>query len=429
MLKDYLSQLYERKKDPIRVGLVGCGQMGRGIISQSFTLPWVKISAICDHKIERAKDTLNHSGYDYGRLIEVGDIKEGEKALKEGSTILTTDTNLLCSFPSLEVIIDATGTPEGGALTASQAIKAGKHIVLLTVETDSLVGRVLRKKAEEKGVVYSLAAGDEPAATKELYDFAVSLGFRVIAAGKGKNNPFNPYATPMMLIGEARRKRMNPRMLCSFVDGTKTAVEMTSLSNATGLLPDKRGMHGVKASVEDIPQIFSLKKDGGILENEGIVDYVFGLAPGVFVVYETKDKESQAILAYLKIGEGPRYLLYRPYHLTSLEAFTSVYRAVLYKEPTLRPLYTPYSEVIACAKSDLKVGEIIDGIGGETVYGVIEQFKVSRGEHLVPLGLLKGAEVVRAIKKDTAITYADVVLKEGFLLSLYLEQEELIPAK
>lgn len=406
--------------------MVGCGQMGRGIITQSFTLPWVKISAICDHKTARIQDTLNHSGYNYGSLIEVGDTQEGEKALKEGVTVLTTDTNLLCSFPSLEVIIDATGTPEGGALTASQAIKAGKHIVLLTVETDSLVGRVLRKKAEEKGVVYTLAAGDEPAATKELYDFAISLGFKVVAAGKGKNNPFNPYATPMMLTEEARRKRMNPRMLCSFVDGTKTAVEMTSLSNATGLLPDKRGMHGVKACVEDMPAVFSLKKDGGILENEGVVDYVFGLAPGVFLVYETIDKESQAILSYLKIGEGPRYLLYRPYHLTSLEAFTSVYRAVLYNEPTLRPLYTPYSEVIACAKRNLKVGEVIDGIGGETVYGVIEQFRVSRREHLVPLGLLKGAEVVRTIERDTPITYADVLLKEGFLLSLYREQEEII---
>lgn len=419
----------ERKENPIRVGLVGCGQMGRGIISQSFTIPWVKIAVICDHKPERVLDTLNHSGYDYGKLVQVKDMEEGERALKEGATVLTTDINLLCSFPSLEVIIDATGTPEGGALTASQAIKAGKHIVLLTVETDSLVGRVLRKKAEEKGVVYSLAAGDEPAAAKELYDFAVSLGFSVVAAGKGKNNPFNPYATPKMLAEEARRKRMNPRMLCSFIDGTKTAVEMTSLSNATGLLPDKRGMHGVKASVEDMPAIFSLKRDGGILKNEGIVDYVFGLAPGVFVVYKTEDKESQAILSYLKIGEGPSYLLYRPYHLTSLEAFTSVYRAVLYSEPTLIPLYTPFSEVIACAKRNLKVGEVIDGIGGETVYGVIDRYSVARKENLVPLGLLKGAKVVRAIKKDTAITWADILLEEGFLLSLYLEQEELIPVK
>ncbi|MBT9175664.1 MAG: hypothetical protein DDT22_01348 [candidate division WS2 bacterium] len=403
--------------------------MGRGLISQSFTIPWVKISAICDHKPERVLDSLNHSGYDYGELVQVGDIKEGEKALQEGALVLTMNTSLLCSFPSLEVIIDATGTPEGGALTASQAIKAGKHIALLTVETDSLVGRILRKKAEERGVVYTLAAGDEPAAAKELYDFAVSLGFKVVAIGKGKNNPFNPYATPKMLGEEASRKRMNPRMLCSFVDGTKTAVEMTSLSNATGLLPDKRGMHGVKACVEDMPAIFSLKKDGGILENEGIVDYVFGLAPGVFVVYETEDKESQAILSYLKIGEGPRYLLYRPYHLTSLESFTSVYRAVLYKEPTLIPLYTPYSEVIACAKRNLQVGEIIDGIGGETIYGVIESFKVSRKERLVPLGLLKGAEVIRDIQKDTFITWADIILKEGFLLSLYREQEELLTVK
>ncbi len=399
--------------------------MGRGIVAQTINAPWVRVVALFDHRLERVFTLYESYELDRPVVIENGDIEKAEEIIRNGKTALLPDVKSICAIPSVEVVVDATGSPEGGAIAAWESIEKGKHIVLLTVETDVVVGRILRKKAEEKGVVYTLSAGDEHASAKELYDFAISLGFEVVAAGKGKNNPLNFHATPLELEEEARFKRMSPRMLTSFVDGTKTAIEMTALSNATGLVPDVRGMHGVVGRPEDMPRLFTLKKNGGVLNQEGVVDFVFGLAPGVFVVVKTDNKEMQYILSYLKIGEGNQHFLYRPYHLVSLETLTSVYKAIIYNEPTIVPLYTPYSEVITCAKRDLREGEVVDGIGGKMVYGLIERYEVAKSENLVPIGLLEGAQILRDIKKDEPISYDEVLLKEGFLPSLRRKQEEM----
>lgn len=419
-----LQKIMERKNNPIKIGLAGMGQMGRGIVSQTANTPWVKVAAVYDHNPERVFRLYDSYGLERPVDVDDGDDVRAEELIRKGKSVLLPDVKSICKIPSVEVVVDATGSPEWGAVAAWESIENGKHIVLLTVETDVVVGRILRKKAEEKGVIYTLSAGDEHASAKELYDFAVSLGFEVVAAGKGKNNPLNYHVTPKDLEEEARSKRMSPKMLTSFVDGTKTAVEMTALSNATGLLPDVRGMHGVSGKLEEMVNRFTLKDKGGILSQEGVVDFIFGLAPGVFVIVKTDNQEMQEILTYLKVGEGSRYFLYRPYHLVSLETLNSVYKVVLYHEPTIVPLYTPYSEVITCAKRDLEKGEIIDGIGGFMVYGLIERYEVAKRENLVPIGLLEGAKVLRNIKKDEPLTFDDVLLRDGFIQWLRKKQEE-----
>ncbi|MGB9728227.1 MAG: NAD(P)H-dependent oxidoreductase [Nitrososphaeria archaeon] len=425
MKKDFLGKLEERKKAPISIGLIGLGQMGRGFFAQTAYVPYVKVNAICDVDLQKAIKNLESIGLNIDEISIVNNVSDAEGAIANGKIVLTDDSSIVTKIGSIEIILEATGVPSVAAYNAFSAIQNGKHIVLLTVEADVVVGRILRKMAESAGVVYTVAYGDEPGVTKELYDSVVSLGFKVIAAGKGKNNPLRFEATPEELANEAQTKKMNPRMLCSFVDGTKTAIEMTALSNATGLVPDIRGMHGPKCSWNELPKVFDLKKNGGILLRPGVVDYCRGIAPGVFVIATTEDMIIREELEYLNMGNGPNYLFYRPYHLTSLETLVSIYKAVIYGETTIVPLYKPFSETIAIAKRDLKTGEVIDGIGGFTVYGTIERHDISTQSKFVPISLTEGATVLKDISKGSPITFADVKLKDNLLLNLYRLQEAL----
>lgn len=425
MNKSFLEKLEEREESPISIGLIGLGQMGKGFLAQTLNISFVKVNVVCDIDITKATQTLTDLGFTKEGIEIVSSGAEAEAAIKRGKIALTSDASMVAKIPSIEIILEATGIPKVAALNAFTAIQYKKHIVLLTVEADVVVGRILRKMAESAGVVYTVADGDEPGVTKKLYDMAVSLGFDIVAAGKGKNNPLNTSITPDELLEEANMKKMNPRMLCSFVDGTKTAVEMTALSNATGLMPDIRGMHGPKCSLKELSKILSLKEQGGILSNPGVVEYCRGVAPGVFVIVTTENKFIKDELEYLHMGPGPNYTLYRPFHLTSLETLTSIYRAVLYKEPTIVPLYKPYSDTVAVAKKDLKKGEIIDGIGGFTVYGVIEKHEIVKHSNFVPISLIEGATVLSDIPKGTIITFNQIKLQENALLNLYKLQESL----
>lgn len=334
-----------------------------------------------------------------------------KKALSEKKIVVSDEPGFLLQIDDIDVIVDATGNPDTGAVITLGSILSRKHIVTLNVEMDVTIGPILKKMADIAGIVYTLSAGDEPAALKELYDFAVSLGFEVVAAGKGKNNPLDREANPDTLAGYARIKGSNPYMMTSFVDGTKSMIEMACMSNATGLIPDCRGMHGPKSDIADLLDIFRLKGEGGILNRKGIVDFVIGnLAPGVFLVYTTKNKVLKEELKYLLFGDGPNYLLYRPYHLTSMETPISIASAYFYNEPTIVPLKGLVSEVITIAKKDIACGERIDRIGGYTVYGLIEEYKTSLKEGFLPVGLAEGAVVKRTLEKNEPITYNDVNL-------------------
>jgi predicted homoserine dehydrogenase-like protein len=205
---------------------------------------------------------------------------------------------------------------------------------------------------------------------------------------------------------------MNPKMLASFVDGTKTMVEMTSLGNAIGFLPDVRGMHGPEVTPKNLAQVYAPKEAGGILNHTKVVDYGLGVAPGVFVVFTTDHPKLRRDLQYLSMGEGPYWALYRPYHLTSLETPMSIARAVLRGETTVATDRPPVAETVAVAKQDLKAGQTIDGLGGFCVYGMIERADTARAENLLPLGLAPGSQLIRDIQAGTPLTYDNVQLDD-----------------
>jgi predicted homoserine dehydrogenase-like protein len=408
-------QLIERERSgrPISVGLVGAGQMGTGFVSQVASMQGMDVTAIADLALDRARGALTAAGIPNEQIVEADNATTADEALQAGKRVVTQRADLLPQLSGIEAIVEATGVPDLGARIAWSAILGRKHIVLLNVETDVTVGPLLKRMADAAGVVYTGSAGDEPAATLELYDFARALGLEVVCAGKGKNNPLDRSATPETLAARAREVGASPKMLCSFVDGTKTMVEMAALANATGLKVDQRFMHGAESSVKDLPRIFCPREQGGILEQPGVVDYALGVAPGVFVVFTTQLPVVVDTLRYLSMGEGPNWVLYRPYHLTSLETPISVARAVLNHDPTIQPTHGLVAEVLTVAKRTLRAGEQIDSIGGFTVYGGVDLAEVAREEGLLPLGLAQGATLRRDVEMGQVIRYDDVDLDES----------------
>jgi predicted homoserine dehydrogenase-like protein len=413
----------------IKVAIAGIGQMGRGLISHIRELDGIQVVAVANRDAERIRRVLREIDVNDDEVILTGSGRGKEKRVdqlvKKGKIIVSDDLGILFALDCVDIVIDATGNPGAGAYMAYNAVMHKKHIVTLNVETDAVIGPELKKLADKAGVVYTVSAGDEPAALKELYDFADALGLEVVAAGKGKNNPLDRYANPKTLEDYAQSKGSSPKMMTSFVDGTKSMIEMACLSNSTGLVPDCRGMHGPRADIKDLINVFSLKEDGGVLSKKGVVDFAIGdLAPGVFLVYTTENKTVKADLEYLMLGSGPYYLLYRPYHLTSIETPLSIARTYFYREPTLVPEYGMVSEVITLAKRDLRKGEKLDGIGGYTIYGLIEEYQAARRESLLPVGLSEGCILKKDIEKDRPIKYDDVDLgKDSLLLKIRRSQD------
>jgi predicted homoserine dehydrogenase-like protein len=269
--------------------------------------------------------------------------------------------------------------------------------------------------------LYALAAGDEPAACKELYDFAVSMGFTIVAAGKGKNNPLDRHAVPTApaVRKEADRRGLNPNMLVEFIDGSKTMIEMAAVSNATGLIPDLRGMHGPETDRDRLNKTFTLKADGGILNRLGVVDYGVGrVAPGVFLIIRTDHPRLREAMVLRDMGKGPYYTLFRPFHLCSIEVPLTCAMLVIRKKSNMVPLNHLVAEVFAVAKHDLEPGDELDGIGGVAFYSLIDAYKVAREENLLPIGLAKGARVGHPVKSDTPISCDDVEIQPSMVYSL-----------
>jgi predicted homoserine dehydrogenase-like protein len=404
----YTERLQERERSlgrPVRVGLIGAGQMGRGFVAQLRHIAGMDAVAVADIDLDRATGALKSVGVD--PVVTGDDLDQLSAVVEDGGAVAVTDSSLLTALP-VDMVIDATGVPEIGAQTALRCLLAGRHVGLLSVETDVTVGWVLAAIARQTGAVYTLCRGDEPAETMKLVEFARDLAFDVVCAGKGKNNPLRPHATPTELADEATAKRMNPKMLCSFVDGSKAMIEMAALANAADLAVSKRGMTGEYATVPELHKVFRPRSDGGILDRAGVVDFATGpVAPGVFVVVRSDEPIVVEEMDYLGMGEGPYFSFYRPYHLASIEAPLSVPPAVLDHQSDILPRVWR-AEVCAGAKRPLRSGDVIDGIGGETMYGVIEDARIAREENLVPQGLLVGARVVRDVEVDSVLTYEDV---------------------
>ena len=318
---NYTELLIAREKDlgrPVRVGLAGAGQMGSGLAAQIGKIPGMNLVACADIDIGRAENALHLAGVEY-----VKHNKEASKSIESGQGGVVDNASALAELP-IDIVFEATGVPWVGAEVADACIEAQKHILMLNVETDVTIGMYLANKANKNNVVYSVANGDEPVACKELYDFSVDLGFEIVCVGKGKNNPLDQTANPDTCLEKATKKNMNPKMLASFEDGSKTMIEMTALANAINLPPDQIGMNGPVSSVEELNKVLIPQADGGVLSESGRVDYAFGPAPGVFSIVKSDNPTVIEEMEYLSMGEGPYYTLYRPYHLASIEAPRSI---------------------------------------------------------------------------------------------------------
>ena len=400
---EHLQQL-EAENDPILVGLVGCGQMGSGLAHVTNQMVGMNTVAISDIDVNRPLAALAAMGVPKSEIIVTNQVGEAQDALRAGKYLVTEDAVMLAKLESLDAVVEATGLTEVGARVAWNCILHSKHVIMLNVETDVTVGPLLHRLAQNAGCVYTAASGDEPGVCKMLYNLAGTMGFEVVCLGKGKNNLIDFGATPDSCREEAESKGMNPKMLAAFKDGSKTMVELAAMSNATGLVPDVPGMHGVKVDVPDLNKVFIPKEDGGILGRRGCVDYSTGkVAPGVFIIVTSPDPRIRVDMKFYSMGPGPYYTLYRPYHLCAIETPVSVAEAVIYGESTIVSKRL-VSEVATIAKRDLKVGEIAGEIGSPDIFGRTYVFEEAHAQRAIPLGLAPGGKVLKNIAKGDLLT-------------------------
>lgn len=424
-----LARRLQREGRPIRIGLIGSGEMGTDIVTQCDQMTGITVAAIAEINIDAAKKALNIAGRPVESYAVADSRSVFDAALKAGKTAITGDAQTVCSNDQIDVVIDATGRPAVGAEIGLVAMEHGKHLVMMNVEADVTIGAYLQHEAKRLGVVYTLGAGDEPSSCMELVNFVIGLGYPIIAAGKGKNNPLNIDATPVQYMDEAKRRNMNPRMLVEFVDGSKTMVEMAAIANATGLVPDCPGMHGPAATLAELESVLCPVADGGVLSRKGVVDYSIGkgVAPGVFVVAEMAHPRLRERMHDLKLGKGPYYTFYRPYHLTSLEVPLSCARAVLYGTADMQPLAHPTAEVCAVAKKDLKPGDTLDAIGEYSYRAWIMTYEGAQAVQAIPCGLLENGKVTKPVRKGELLTYDNAgVDKASRIVGLRKRQDELL---
>jgi predicted homoserine dehydrogenase-like protein len=415
----------EAQGKPVRFAIVGAGQMGVDIVAEVSRMRGLEAVAVADILLERARDSYRIAGIPDERVAYAGTPGEANDAVRSGKFIYTDQPGIIPQIDGVDSVVDATGHPEAGAHIALDSFAHGKHVVMMNVEGDITIGPVLRRKAEQAGVIYTLAAGDEPTALMELYSFAMALGLDIVAAGKGKNNPLNVDAVPEAYEAEARRRGLNPNMLVEFVDGSKTMIEMSAVANATGLVPDVVNMHGPSTSVPELKDVFKLKSDGGILNRTGVVDYAVGkVAPGVFLIVGTDHPRLRECLVLRDMGHGPTYTLFRPFHLCSMEVPLTAAMVSLYNRPTMQPLDQLVAEVTAIAKRDLQPGDVLEGIGGRTHRAGCMKYSDARAAQALPIGIAKGARVSAPIAKGSLITYDKVEpVTDSLVYRLRVEQD------
>jgi predicted homoserine dehydrogenase-like protein len=413
---------------PIRIGVIGSGEMGTDLVTQGGLMRGIEVAAIATRRPHTARAAMAIAYGDDAHAVEA-DTESKVNAAIEAGKMAVTSAETLVKNPLIDVVIDATGKPGVAADYCLTAMEHGKHLVMMNVEADVTIGPYLKREADRLGVVYSVGAGDEPSSCMELIEFASALGYRIVSAGKGKNNPLNHDAVPDDYREEAIRRNMNPRMLVEFVDGSKTMVEMACIANATGLVPDVPGMHGPKADRDDMVKVLIPKADGGILDKKGVVDFTIGkgVAPGVFVIVEAEHPRIIERMDDLHVGKGPYYAFFRPYHLTSLEVPLTAARIMLYGKPDMVPMPSPVAEVCAVAKRDLAVGESFDAIGETCYRSFILTVEDARRQHAVPVGLLEGGKVTAPVKKGQLLTTANALPDQSTrLYALRQRQDQML---
>jgi len=418
----------EAEGKPIRVGVSGAGWIGSGFAAQVAHVKGMRVNVLADPDVAAARQAFQAIGLAPEDLVETDDPNKAEDALRKDKYVVTGSYALAAQLDSVDIVADVTPSPASGAETAYACIQNGKDIVLVNIEADVTVGRILHKMARQAGVLYTVSSGDEPGCLMELWDFVSTLGYEPVVIGKGKNNPLNPAANPDLVAESARKSNKDSYQVASYVDGTKTMFEMTCAANATGCLPMQRGMKGPEATLDNVSEIFALEADGGITTQLKSVDFVQGssMAGGVFVTVRIEDQRICEDLEYLKVGKGHYYTFFRPYHLWFLEAPISVARAYLYRQTTLVPLDQPVADVITVAKRDLIPGDRLDEFGGYTFSGLIDNAETTRELNALPVGLAPGAVVNKQVLAGDFLTWEDVTLDENSqVVKLRREQDQL----
>lgn len=417
---------------PIRVGMVGAGFQASGIALQIMTsTPGMELCAVANRHIGGAVGVFDQVGV---QPVRCETREELERAIASGRPAVTEDAEALAKAEGLDAIIEVTGSIEFAAAAVLAALESGKHVVQMNAELDGTIGPILKAKADAAGVIYSFSDGDQPGVQMNLHRFVAGIGVKPVLCGNIKGL-HDPYRNPTTQESFARRWGQKPAMVASFADGTKISFEQAIVANGTGMRVARRGMLGPDYSGGDpgaplVPIEQSMAAFEPHLDpaRPGLVDYVVGArpGPGVFVLGTLDNPRQKHYLELYKMGVGPYYCFYTPYHLCHFEVPTSVARAVLFNDPVLTPQGGPRVGVVAVAKKDLVPGDLIEDFGGYEVYGVAENIDEIRRERLLPVGLALGARLARPVAKDSVLTFDDVQIPSGRLVDrLYAEQEQL----
>jgi predicted homoserine dehydrogenase-like protein len=421
----HVLQSREATGRPIRVGVIGAGATGRAIALQLGTpVPGIRLAGIANRTTSHAERALREAGI--SNWQSAGSPHDAAAKIARGHTVLTDDAMVLTRSDEIDLIVEVTGSVDFGAGVALDAFAHGKPVVLVNAELDSLIGPILKAKADEAGVVLTHTDGDEPGVAMTLVRYVQTVGLRPVAAGNIKGM-VDYYRTPATQKDFAARHDQDVRKVTSFADATKLSMETTVLANATGFGVAKRGMVGPACGyVRDLAKLLPAEA----MLSGGIVDYSVGAAPhtGGFVVVHEDNPLKKTQLAYYKLGDGPFYVFYTPYHLPHLQLPSTIGRAIVHRDPTVAPLAGPSCEVVTVAKRDLKAGETLDGVGGFCAYGLIDNHAAARAGNALPIALSENCVLLRDVAKDSVVSFDDVKMPATRLSDqLWREQEKRWP--
>ncbi len=411
----------EEQNRPVRVAVFGTGYMGRGIMRQLLKpLPGMRLAGVFNRTLDNARSAFREIGVD--EPAQPNTVVEVDATIEQGRPLAIDDWSLLCTAANVDVVLEATGDVEFGAEVALKAIEHGKHVVLMNAELDATVGPMLKVHADKAGVVITNCDGDEPGVANNLVRFARTVGYTPVASGNIKGM-IDKYRNPDTQRAFAEQYRQNVHLVTSAADGTKLSMEATVLANATGFGVGQPGMHGPELNhVKDLLEYFSDET----FRSGGIVDYTVGAAPhtGAWVIGYNESPADRQYMSYFKMGEGPYYCFYTPYHLPHLQVLTTVARAALFTDATTAPIGAPCTEVATVAKRDLKAGTLLDGIGGFDAYGEIYNIDEALGNSVLPMGLSSGARLLKDIPRDQVISYDDVQRRKPVLVDKLREEQD-----
>lgn len=429
IVTDTLLAARESDATPIQVGIAGPGFMAKGLINHiTNTTPGENVACVYARTPAKGVAAFENAGISADDVEIVDTAADVDRVVAAGKHAVTSNPAAMTGASSVDVVVDCTGSVEFGCELALAALEGRKHLVLMNAEVDATVGSILNKKFEDAGLVYTGCDGDQPGVQMNLIRFVRGLGLTPLVAGNVKGLQ-DPYRTPTTQKGFAEKWGQDPHMVTSFADGTKVSVEQALVANAAGLSVHKRGclQRDHRGHVDELTTMYDIDE---LKELGGAVDYVVGSkpGPGVYVLATHDDPKQRHYLNLYKLGEGPLYSFYTPYHLCHFEVPNTIARAALLGDATIKPLGTPMVEVITVAKKDMKAGATLDALGGYCYYGECEKAPVAAAENLLPVGLAEGCVLTRDVAKDEAISYADVTVPEGRLADrLRKEQDETFP--